>query len=107
MVASQGHGASCAGIMRREISRTESMQQMAAISFPNVTTVEVANGRSRLNIQHGIHFKAWGYVGPKRTAFFKVKKRLWFSTIPLTRDLKNGSWTWPMAQGPPSTSGKF
>lgn len=56
---------------------------------------------------HGSPFKMWGYVGPNTSAFLKMKRRLWLNTVPLARGLKEGSGTWPMAQGPPLKNGKF
>ena len=48
MAVGQGQGALCAGIVRAEINRTESIQQMIAVFSQSVIALEVANNRERL-----------------------------------------------------------
>lgn len=70
VVVSQGQVALCAGIMRAEINRTESIQQMIVVFFQSAIILEVANSMERLIKLRGICFKIWGYVEPYISAFF-------------------------------------
>lgn len=57
----------------------------------------MANGRESLIKLHDIYFKTWGFREPNVSDFMKMKKRLWLNILPLPRDLRKESETWPMA----------
>ena len=48
MAIGRGQGALWAGMVKAEINRTESIQQMIAVFFQSVIALEVTNSRERL-----------------------------------------------------------